>query len=161
MMKKLIALVMILFTVIAFGQYGSRDTQWSFDNNLKGSRSTADYYEIIWTFNLDSATNYASTPFTIPDIGNMYETPATFYVKMTSTYGVPIADVFLQVCKAGAVADTVTIDTICYQSITELDTICRVDFNGHLGKTFRIFARSLKADVNIFKLYALIPKRKE
>lgn len=38
-MKKLIALVMIL-SVIAFGQYGKRDIKWSFDNNLKGSRST-------------------------------------------------------------------------------------------------------------------------
>ena len=160
-MKKLIALVMILLTVVAFGQYGKRDTRWSFDNNTKGSRSTADYYEIIWNFDVDSATAYASTPFTLPDLGNMETTPATFFIKMTSTYGTPMADVFLQVCKAGAVADTVTIDTICYRSTTEADTISKVDFNGYLGKVFRIFVRSPKADINVFKLYALIPKRKQ
>ncbi len=160
-------IVVMLITLITLGQSvvlsqtrssgtaGSSGT-WRFTEPRQG-----DSYVVEWTFTLDSTGGYASPPFSLPRSSTIdfSSIPMTFYIDLTSTYGKPKFDLFLQACKFTAL-DTVTIDTVCYLDSSETTTLVkRLDLNQAKALQYRLFARSLAADVNTVKVYGIIPKK--
>lgn len=155
-MKKLIVLF-VLFSLVTFSQTTSR---WYVYDTGNGT-------QVEWEFtSLDSASGKVSPTFQLkPGAYNFAQQGVTFLKKFVSTYGVPIADVYLQFVGGSATVDTATIDTLCSQSVGETDSLGVSVFsfgtgglNAQAGK-WKIFIRSLPADINTGRITLFFPRR--
>lgn len=155
-MKKLFVLF-ILLSVVAFSQTTSR---WYVYDTGNGT-------QVEWEFtSLDSASGKVSPTFQLkPGTYDFTQQGVVFLKKFVSTYAVPIADVYLQFVGGSATVDTATIDTLCSQSIGETDSLgvsvfsyTTAGLNVQAGK-WKIFIRSLPADINTGRITLFFPRR--
>lgn len=155
-MKKLFVLF-VLFSFVALGQ---TTTKWNVQHLGNGT-------QVEWTFTSgDSAAGFVSPVFSLGSgTYDFTQQGVVFFKKFVSTYLVPIADVYLQFV-GSASTDTATIDTLATLSIGETDSLGVSVFsyttagrNVQAGK-WKIFVRSLAADINTGKLVLFFPKRR-
>lgn len=155
-MKKLFVLF-VLLTVAVFSQ---TTTRWEVLDVGNGT-------QVEWEFTSgDSAAGFASKTFQLkPGTYDFTQQGVVFLKKFVSTYATPIADVYLQFVGGSATVDTATIDTLCSQSIGETDSLGVSVFsyttagrNVQAGK-WKIFIRSLPADLNTGRITLFFPRR--
>lgn len=155
-MKKLF----VLFVLFSFVTLAQTTTLWSVKDVGNGT-------QVEWKFtSLDSAAAGVSPVFELKSgTYDFTQQGVVFLKKMVSTYGVPIQDVYLQFVGTST-TDTATIDTLCSQSIGETDSLGVSVFsyttagrNVQAGK-WKIFIRSLNADINSGRITVFFPKRR-
>lgn len=158
-MKKYLVSI-ILTTVIALTFIAATSTQSYLKVKDVGNATIVE-----WSFTLDSLTALASTTFNLGNAAYDFSSQQyTIYKKTVSTYGTPIVDIYLQ--NVGfETTDTMTVDTLCSQSITESDTmgiskpLFSTTGNQMALGMMKIYARCLNADVNSGKITIVFPKR--